>query len=182
MPTYLKLALLSVFFVVSVFGQANKKLESLLFVPVPSDVILPVIAVQPDSPLHFENVGHFAGIKGGAFTSFDLRNISSKSIRRFKVASSDGTETEWWKDSGAVVRPGERVPQSNNPNIKTVQLTPKIQSDLKFDGPMRGIVVLMIVSVEFDDGTKFQDQETYEKLNSFLELVNNRIYREKQQK
>ncbi len=180
MTSYLKAVLLLSVFAANVLGQISEKTEPFLIVRVPRDIILPVIAVQPECPLRFENVGHYAGLKGGAFTSFELRNIGPKPIRRFKVASSDGSEFEWWKDSGEFVLPGDKVPEPGNSNNKIIPPTKRIQSDLKLKGPMRGIVVLMVVSVEFADGTKFQDEIAYEKLNSFLEMASDAIYQHEQ--
>lgn len=176
---------ISWFFLISMFaanllGQVTEKTEPWLFVEVPRDVILPVVAVQPNCPIRFEQIRYLAGVKGGGITSYRLRNVGLKPIRRFIVATTDGSEFEWWRDSGELVSPGAIVPQSDDPRVKVVQLTDKLRTDLKFQGPMKGILVLMVVSVEFADGTKFSDEATYEGLKFFMDKTSEAMFKQEQ--
>ena len=161
---------------ISIFSQKSVSDGSAEFVEVPREIILPVVAVQPNCPIQFEKISHLAGVNGGSFTGYQLRNVGSKAIRRFIVASSSGAVFEWWRNSGEVVSPGEVVPQISDDQVKVVHITDKLSADLNLKGPMKGIIVLMVVSVEFVDGTKFEDKATYDAMKSFVERVGDALY------
>ena len=89
--TCFKLFLAVSVFAINVLGQTSQENERFVYVQVPRNVILSVIAVQPNCPIAFEEVGKFAALSGGVFNSYRLRNIGTKPIRAFTVATSDGT-------------------------------------------------------------------------------------------
>ena len=176
----MKIFLIIYIFTTSVFAQTAKRAEPLLIVQVPREIILPVIAVQPNCPIRFENVEEFAAIKGGSFTSYELRNVGVRPIRRFTIASSAGMRFEWARNSGELVLPGEIAPQPDDDRIRIVPITDKLRTDLSLIGPMRGIVVLMVVNIEFADGTKYDDEATYQGMTVFIDKLGDALYRQEQ--
>lgn len=169
--TCFKLFLAVSLFSISVLGQASQENERFVYVQIPRNIILPVIAVQPNCPIAFEEVGKFAMLTGGFFNSYRLRNIGTKPIRAFTVATSDGTEIGLPRDLGRVVLPGELVPEPSDSREKIVPLTSDLRDRLKLTGPMRGMVILIVVNVEFTDGTSFHDEATYKAMTAFMDKI-----------
>jgi len=53
--------------------------------------------------------------------------------------------------------------------VEVVPLTKELRQKLELQGPMRATVVLMVIRVEFTDGTVFDDEAVYNALCAFLE-------------
>ena len=160
----------------SAMGQQPSAEEE--FVIVPREVGLVTVAYQPDCPLVFENVRFLAGVKGGGVTSYDLRNRGTKSIRAFKVADSMGSTLSW--DVArycSPVPPGESVPlaEPGKDSSKIVPLTSELREKLKLQGPMQGLVVLMVVRVEFTDGTIYDDEIAFKAMRSYMDETQGKL-------
>lgn len=156
-----------------IFAQ-EKKEGNYLFVPTPREIVLPVIAVQPDCPLKFENVANLTGVGGGGQTKYQIRNVGTKPIRRFEVMSSAGMGGTWFRNDGALLMPGQVAPFQahrckNCPQDEVIPLTDELREKLKLTGEMRTIVILMVISVEFADGTRFDDEKTFNAMISFIQ-------------
>ena len=147
------------------------------FVTVPREVGLVTVAYQPDCPLRFERVSFLAGIEGGGTTTYDLRNSGKKSIRAFAVGDSIGHRLSW---DGARVRgpvtPGELVPLDGD-WVQTVPLTSELRQKLKLQEPMKGLVVLMVIRVEFTDGTVYDDEKVFKAMVSYIDDVQAKLDR-----
>ncbi|MBA2493243.1 MAG: hypothetical protein H0V31_00935 [Acidobacteria bacterium] len=139
------------------------------FVEVPREIILPTIAVQPGCPLQFEKVVVLDGVGGGGITSYKLRNIGTKPIRRFTVANSFGSVFTWQMNSGELVMPGQLVPQLEDNRRETVPLTDELRKKLGMKNSMRGMVVFMVVNIEFSDGTKYNDEKTFKAMQGLFD-------------
>lgn len=155
------------------FGQ-EKKVGNYLFVPTPREIVLPVIAVQPDCPLKFENAANLTGVGGGGQTRYQIRNVGTKPIRRFEVMSSAGMGGTWFRNDGTLLMPGQLAPYATRrcetcPQDEVIPLTDELRDKLNLKGSMKSIVVLMIVSVEFADGTKFDDEKAFNAMTSFIQ-------------
>lgn len=72
--------------------------------------------------------------------------------------------------------PGQLVQQIDNPRIKVVPLTDKLIGDLNLKNTMKGFRLLMVVKVEFADGSSFNDEETYSAMTDLLEKLNEALY------
>jgi hypothetical protein len=156
------------------------------YVEAPRDVILPSIAVQPDCPVKFENVSYFASLEGGGVSSYRIRNIGRKPIRGITVATSYGTKTEYYNNGNVLMMPGKLMPKTkaNCPECvkdEIVPLTDELREKLNLKNPMRSIIILMIVEVEFTDGTKYSDEKTYNAMDEFFDQLSSALELQKQQ-
>lgn len=148
------------------------------YVVVPREIALPVIVSQPDSPLQFENVKYLAKIGGGGGPCFQLRNRSSKPIRTVSFAvllPPDGGWLDSWpgNNSGAVVMPGQTVPLSRDEGQgEVIPLTKELRNKLKIREPMKVVAILMVVRVQFVDGTTYDDESTYNALQNYFDKIN----------
>jgi hypothetical protein len=144
----------------------------------PRDVVLPVIASQPESPLRFEGVEVVTEPDGngqGGHEVFRLRNVGQKPIRSFIVASltSAGTGGRWEFTAPSQrewIMPGDIDLESKRERpLSRVPVTDELRERLKLRGPLQGIIVLMVVRVETADGSVFDDEPAYKALRDYLE-------------
>jgi len=160
----------------SVFAQDKAGEQKQKLVAVPSDVALVTIAYQPNCPLKFQTVSHFADLDGGSLTSYELRNSSTKPIRSLAVGDSIGNRMSWTIPPLKLpVAPGELVPQTTSDWVQTVPLTDELREKLNLRGPMQGLIVLMVIRVEFTDGTVYDDEKTYKALVSYVDDLQARL-------
>ena len=158
------------------FAQDDKT-KFVEFVEVPRDIVLQVVAFQPNCPIRFENVRYLSLLSGGTSNSYELRNVGSKPIRSVTVASSTGAINTFVRETGVVALPGELVAKASNdptlckncPKEKIIALTDELREKLRLTPPMSALVTLMVVEVEFTDGTKFSDKTTYEAMVKYLD-------------
>lgn len=159
----------------TVVGQQSSFERKEKFVRVPREVGLVTVAYQPDCPLQFENVRFLAGVNGGGMTSEDLRNRGTKSIQAFTVGDSNGNRWGWNSRNKGPVGPGELVPQEGADWIQIVPLTKNLREKLKLQGPMQGMVVLMVIRVEFTDGTVYDDEAVYKAMRSYVDDLQSKL-------
>ena len=164
----------------SVLAQAGMQQNKSQFVAVPREITLPVIAVQPGCPLQFENIVRLAGVEGGAAVTYRLRNVGIKPIRKLVVADSLGSIFTWWSNSGELVMPGQLVPQAKDDRAEILPLSKGLSERLSLKGEMKGVVVLMVVSVEYSDGAKYDDEKTFKAMENFFENLVEALYQQKQ--
>lgn len=157
-------------FTVFVSGQQADRQVKEKFVIVPDREVMVVIAYQPGSPLQFEEVKYLVGVKGGGTPSFSVRNNSNKPIRSFTVGGPWGTETWSEKFTKKLLMPGE-TDASATTGVEIVSLSDEMRDKLKPTKPMRAISVLMVVRVEYADGSVFSAEPTYEALQEYTERL-----------
>ena len=167
--------------IASVFGQNGES----KYVEAPREIVLQVIAVQPGCPIKFEDVRHFVGVEGGGSNSYQLRNIGTKPIRSITVASTTGAINTYSREKGVLVMPGQLVPDlipvcKGCGEREVIPLTNELREKLKLKGTMQTIIVLMITNVEFIDGTKYNDEKTFNALNNLLEEAGEALNQQKQ--
>lgn len=164
------LSLALVFALVPAKGQQIDKGKKNQYVVVPAETILLSIANQPDSPLQFEQAKYLAHIGGGGGPSYQLRNRGTKPIRAFTVASlnTSGTGGSWGLTEAAIM-PGQLVPIQSDPDDEIVPLTDELRRKLNLQGTTKAVVVLMVVRVEYKDGTTYDDSPKYKVLQSYFE-------------
>lgn len=61
-----------------------------------------------------------------------------------------------------------------------VPLTDELREKLKLKGEMKSIVILMIVNVEFTDGTEYSDEKTYQAMQIFMDDLGDAMRQQKQ--
>jgi hypothetical protein len=143
-------------------------------VVVPRDIVLVSIASQPDSPLQIESPVFLAYLRGGGGEVFRLRNRGNKPIRKYTVAVISANDTGWQSDwptsaSTSVLMPGDFYPSNvETERFEIVPLTESLRKQLHLDGRMFGMSVVMIVRVEFSDGTSYDDATTFKALQAYF--------------
>lgn len=153
-------------------GQQTGSKQSHDFVVMPRDVGLPVVVVQPGSPLEFVETQLLLNVGSRLWTpSFRLRNCGTKPIREFTVAAA-GTGEWGWKaeDANQYLMPGQTLTLNEDTRDQIVTLTDRLRDKLELRGPMKGIVALVVIEAEYADGSRFQESG-YESLSDYLETV-----------
>ena len=162
------------------FAQQTIEEKSGRYVTVPADVVLLVIASQPDCPLLIESARVLRSLEGDSpgFYSYQLRNIGTKPIIGY-------TLSVWNTDAaGSTLNPvtlaGELVPNQTmrypflhqEPDL--VPMSNELRQKLGFDVPLRFVAVIMVEHVRFSDGSSYDDdklssvvQEYFLKINGF---------------
>jgi hypothetical protein len=107
--------------------------------------------------------------------SYRIRNRGSKPIRSFTIAglTSGGTGFKWgWGGSPTerVLMPGEFVP-SDVQEVEILPLTKEMRKMQKLEGPFEGVSILLVVSVEYADGSRFNDEAASNALEHYFDKV-----------
>ncbi len=147
--------------VIAVNGQRLESLDEHRFVVLPPDQGLIMVVSQPDCPLRFEDVSLFVNMKGAWIKRFKLRNQGTKPIRNYTIAAigSDEWSSGEITNSADYIMPGQIAPPLAPENqAEIVPLTKALREKLKLQGPMKGIVALIVVRVEYDDGSVFEEK------------------------
>jgi hypothetical protein len=154
------------------FGQNSDSKERHQYVVAPRDLALSVIVAQPGSPLNFVETQTLMNVGTRVWTpSFRLRNHGTKPIRALTVAAAGSDEWTWTAtNSSDYFMPGQIKAIEENNRDEIVPLTDALRDKLKLNGPMRGIMVLLVVSVEYVDGSVFKETG-YESLGDYLHIV-----------
>lgn len=153
-------------------GQESGSKQSQEFVVMPRDVGLPLIVVQPGSPLEFVEVQLLLNVGNRHWTpSFRFRNCGTKPLRAFTVAAA-GTGEWGWKaeDANQYLMPGQTLTLNENSRDQIVTLTDELRDKLGLRGPMQGIMALVVIDAEYADGSRFQESG-YEPFSDYLETV-----------
>lgn len=146
---------------------------------VPREIALPIIAYQPDCPLQFENVLLVGSVEGGGAPSYQVRNRGTRPIRAFKIEVRTSVGTGWGqafeaKTPAEWIMPGKGEPPLPSSESRVVPLTAELREKLKLNGPMKVVVVFMVVSVEYSDGTKYNDETAFKALEAYFEDLGSR--------
>lgn len=153
-------------------GQDSGSKQSHEFVVMPRDVGLPLIVVQPGSPLEFVEAQLLLNLGTRLWTpSFRLRNCGTKPLRAFTVAAA-GTGEWGWKaqDANQYLMPGQTLTLEEDNRDQIVTLTDGLRDKLGLRGPLKGLVALVVIDAEYADGARFHESG-YEPLSDYLETV-----------
>ena len=102
-------------------------------------------------------------------------------IRDYTVAGYSSYGSFWtksWPKKGTskLLMPGQKTSADDNEDIlEIVPLTDTLRDQLKLRGVMRGVTVFMIVSVEFADGTVYNNKPTKEALEAYFNIVSSKV-------
>jgi len=154
------------------FAQSETSVSA-RFVNIPRQIGFPVIAFQPDCPLQFEKITLLKGVDKGSEIRFQLRNRGVKPIQRATFAvwnSAGGGSTGDWsgKTTSQLVMPGQLVPLSEEREKEIIPLTKELREKMQLNGPMKAVVVFMVLRAEFADGTVYSDEQTFKSLEQYL--------------
>lgn len=158
----------------SVSGQTGDRRP---YIEVPRENAVLVVASQPNCPLEFETPTLLMGIEGsGLALKGNLRNRGIKPISSFSFALWNSVGGGWvdsWprKITTEVLGPGQTLPLATETGNEIVPLTADLRQKLKLQGPMRGVLVAMIVQVKFADGTSYSDEPIFNALRDYLNNV-----------
>lgn len=142
-------------------------------VVVPPELNLLTVAVQPGSPLQFENVRQIAYLEqGGGFPDFRLRNVSTKPIRSLRFAwwttEATGAGSGWLDtETGKTVAPGQLVPFNRAGGCELVPLTEELRDKRQLRGPMRAVSILTVTKVTFADGSVYDATPLFRALRQY---------------
>jgi hypothetical protein len=139
---------------------------------VPPELGLLVVAVQPGSPLQFENVRQIAYLEGGGFPDFRLRNIGKKPIRSLRFAwwttEFSGAGGAWpTTDTNQTVAPGQLVPLAEGEGCELVPLTEELRDKRGLSGPMRAVSILIVSKVVFAGGSVYDGRPLFRALRQY---------------
>jgi len=171
-------ALIAVIFLAvgGVSAQTDKQRQKSRYVLVPGDHTLMLIASQLECPLRVERAKVLVNVENyhDIIFQYDLRNAGSKPIKDFSVvffssAGNSGTLNDnRLKDR--TLLPGEVIStEEESPARTVIPVTTELRRSLKLDSPVKNIVVLMIWTVHFSDGTTFSDEKNLKATRSFFE-------------
>lgn len=152
-------------FVGSASAQQVDRQQKRKFVVVPADQVLVTVAQQPECPLKFEKAAILADLDGSKASALTLRNEGIKPIRSFTVSVLSGTITESEEFTKKLLMPGERT--SGDDDVEIVPLTKELRDKLKLNGPMRFIMVFMVIRVEYADGSVYSAEPAYKAFQKF---------------
>lgn len=153
-------------------GQSVEAQRKRQYVIAPSEIAMAAAAVQPASPVEFVDTQLLIDINTGHWTpSFKLRNRGTKAIRAFTVGF--GSEQRGWKVDNPkdFLMPGRVTSLRDDEEAEIVPLTQAIREKSKLTGPMQGIYMLIVVDVEYADGSRFEEAG-YEPVQDYLSTVN----------
>ncbi len=186
MKRIIKVCCLICICVTGILAQKAEQLPTIKRVEVPREKILQVSVLRPDCPVRFEDVHFYTGIEpSGGINSYRLRNIGTKPIRSVEVYSTNGAGAVYVnKETGVLMMPGQLMPEfvcDDCRKDEVVPLTDNLRKKLDLEGPMGRIIFLIVVKVEFTDGTKYSDEKTLNSLTDYLEELDNMLEKQKQQ-
>jgi len=144
---------------------------------VPREIGLPVVASQPDCPLQLENVITLKYVNGGTWDSYQLRNRGTKPIRAYTIAwlSTGGPESiSAWprRITDELFLPGQVHPRpGEDSQIEIVPLNRLLRERAKLPKQMQAVNVLMVVRVEYADGSIYSDEPTYKALQAYFKNI-----------
>ena len=147
------------------------------FVSVPREIVMPLIAVQPDCPLQFERAERLMKVDGGGADIYRLLNRGSKVITGFTIAylypNGNGGSRGW----NRLLSPGAYAEDTIEGQTHRIRpLNDALKDKLDLRGPMKGFVIYFVESVEFADGSSYKDETTYKALRLYLEDLGEKVY------
>lgn len=154
------------------FAQQASDNRRRRYVLAPPEYALLAIASQPDCPLEFvEPRVLLDADSGGAAFTYRLRNRGTNALRirayTVTVKYSVGNGSTWGSPASAdyLVMPGQQLPEVGE-SEQIIPLTNELRDRLNIRGPLRGVAVLMIESIEFADGSRYNGRPISEALEA----------------
>lgn len=159
-------------------GQGQNKPSKRRYVVVPSESVVLVAASQPDSPIEILDSKLLNAVDGSRRAEFQyvLRNRGAKAIRYVSVWAlvSTGVANGPLYNGHTMdkpLMPGQKM-LAGEKSLEIVELTPELKEHLKLSGPLRVMLILLVESVEFTDGSVFSDRKTVKALGDYFIDIN----------
>jgi hypothetical protein len=153
------------------YSQAERKAAK--YAQVPTDLLLVVVAQQPDSPIKIENVKPLFNLEDRRIQyEYELRNVSAKRIRRIGLSiwqigggGGDLVPFEFKKS----ILPAQKFDVGKADDSLIVDLDDSLKKQIGFvkEG-MATISLVYVKTVWFEDGTIYEPMKTVNNLFDFL--------------
>ena len=156
-------------------AQPSEKQDKPRYALIPPVDVMLTVASQPDCPLQLENVRLLYNLNTKRLTyQWDIRNRGTKPIVGFQVAAwnangTGGTLTNDWENKNEILMPGQAIADTDVTEKQLVPLTMELRDQLKLNGKLRMMTVLVVRYVDFLDGSKFTDLKIDRALTDYLE-------------
>lgn len=150
------------------------------YVAIPNDILLLTIASPPGCPIQFENARLLLNVQQKSYAfSYDLRNTSAKPISQWQPMfwSSVGVGGTLGRDDPTYNRPilpGEVLRESPE---RLVPLTPDLRKQLDLDKLRGGMIALVINTVTFADGSRYDNSSYVTAVRSYFEDLATKLNR-----
>lgn len=152
-------------------GQRAATPKSKQYAVVPSEIMLIAIVSQPDCPIQLEDVKHLYSIDGEEALAYSAINKGAKPIRAFTMGTAFNTWGWTGKASGKLLMPSQRLSDVNEDNAEIVPLTDELRDKLNLRGPPRKLEVVMVLRIEYADGSTYDAMKTYDAMRGLIEDV-----------
>jgi len=152
-------------------GQSTAQADKYLLLP--SDILLVVVAQQPDSPVKIENTKALLNLgNGSVHLVYELRNISKKRIRRIELSKwslggGGGDLVPFNVDGGLLPNQKVEIGKVDESRIGDLSDSMKNKFGLVKEN-MAGIILIFVKRVWLDDGTLFEPTKMSDNLEEFL--------------
>lgn len=141
----------------------------------PSENTLLVVAAQPGCPLALDdarallNTDHSWDFR----FAYRLRNTGTKPIRRFSLMfwtseSTGGTLTAGDSDAPDILAGATVLVEPKSHEAQVIPLTKELKEKMRLGQSMKMVVILLVTSIEFTDGTRFSDEQTFQSLKQYF--------------
>ncbi len=140
---------------------------------VPTDILL-TVASQPDCPLQLENARLLYDLNTKRLDyQWAFRNRGTKPIVGFQSEAlfangTGGTLTNDWEHKNEILISGQAITDTHIEEKQIVPLTKELRDQLKLNGKMRMVIVLVVRYVHFSDGSQYKDLDTDAALMDFF--------------
>jgi len=145
-------------------------------ITIPRTLVLPVVVDQPGCPMRLEKVSFVSLLEGGSgdveysFKYTGAKPLQSYTIAWLTIGGAGAVFTYKAKNAAEEIQSNESIPKlhPDPARVENVSLTDEIRRKLKLDGPLQGIAILMIVRLDYADGTGYNDESIYKELVEYL--------------
>ncbi len=140
-----------------------------VYMPVPKQIVLPLVVSQPESPLTIEDVSIY--IKNGSVEYFlSVKNRGGKAIKGFGygiIGKQSGSLYSF--TAKPLINPNQTISNVLDKNVMVIPLTPEIKKAFKIydNGRLQEVLFFIITEIEFTDGSTFNDLKTFDLLEKF---------------
>lgn len=173
-----RLVLLTTLFAIAASASGQDKSGAQRYVVVPPDSVLLVTASQPGCPVEITNAKLLNPVDGSRRAAFlyEFRNRGVKPIKSVSVYALNSDATGGGPlYNGHVMKepllPGQTLLVGETA-LEITALTRELREKLKFTNHLRALVVLLVQSVEYTDGTVFSDSTTLRALDDYFLDIN----------
>lgn len=139
------------------------------------DIVLPVSVHQPNCPLKLEFAKMHGYLDGGGVELSRFRNQGTKFITKYKIAwltlGGGGGSVEGRDTIAPGYTYGDEDDAKDPFQAEIVPLTKELKEALKIGKGLQGLIYYMVVRLEYDDGSIFDDEATYKALEKYLEKI-----------